>query len=78
MDLVLKNTTMKKILALAYIGLSDTNFTPFLKPLAENANSISLLFKMENDLVTADILRQREKHFLKNSYLLKNSISYTE
>lgn len=69
MDLVFKEYYNEKILALAYIGLSNTNFTPFLKPLAENANSISLLFKMENDLVTADIFTTERKAFPeKNSY----------
>lgn len=69
MDLVFKEYYNEKILAVAYFGLSDTNFTPFLKPLAENANSISLLFKMENELVTADIYTTERKAFPeKNSY----------
>ena len=63
MDSVFKEYYKDDIQAVAYIGLSDTNFTPFLKPIAENANSISFLFKMENNLLTADILTTERKPF---------------
>ncbi len=55
MDVVFKEYYKDDILGVAYLGLSDTNFTPFLKPISENANSISLLFKTENNLLSADI-----------------------
>lgn len=56
MDLVFREYYKEDVLGISYFNLVGTNFTPFLKPISEDSESISLLFKTEKDLLSADIL----------------------
>ncbi|HNA09883.1 MAG TPA: hypothetical protein PK930_23265, partial [Leptospiraceae bacterium] len=62
MEGVMKEYYKEDILGLAYFNLTNTNFTPFLKPISENGESISLFFKTENDLLSADIYVTERKN----------------
>lgn len=48
-------------LGILYLNLEDTLYTPFLKPVAENSKSVSFLFKMESNLLGADIYTEGRK-----------------
>lgn len=74
MNSIFKEYYKEDVLGVAYLGLSDTNFTPFLKPISENSDSISFLFKMENNLLSADIHVTERKPYVTTNPVSIDSI----